>query len=138
MSMSATNDCPCGSARAFGDCCGPIIDGTRQADRAEAVMRSRYCAYVLANLDYLRTSWHPATRPPDLAPDASMKWLGLKVVRSSSDGDTALVEFVARYKVAGRGYRMHEISRFLRVKGRWLYLSGEHGATDRPLGSSGR
>ena len=128
--MSATNDCPCGSGRTFGDCCGPIIDGTGQADTAEAVMRSRYCAFVLGAVDYLRASWHPATRPTDLDPDASMQWLGLKVVRTSTDGDSALVEFVARYKIAGRGYRMHEISRFSRVRGRWLYLSGESGPTD--------
>jgi len=128
--MSATSDCPCSSGRAFGECCGPIIDGTRQADTAEALMRSRYCAFVLADVDYLHTSWHPATRPASFDPCTSMKWLGLKVVRAHSDGDSASVEFVARYKVGGRGYRMHEISRFLRVKGRWLYLSGENGPTD--------
>ena len=35
------------------------------------------------------------------------------------------VEFVARYKVAGRGFRLHENSRFEQVDGRWLYLDGD-------------
>ena len=130
MPISATNDCPCGSGLVLSDCCGPIIDGERHADTAEALMRSRYSAHVLDNVDYLRATWHPATRLAEFKLNESMKWIGLKIVRSDCEGDRALVEFVARYKVAGRGYRMHEISRFLRVKGRWLYLSGETGHTD--------
>jgi SEC-C motif-containing protein len=28
--------------------------------------------------------------------------------------------------VGGKAYRLHEISRFRRVAGRWFYLDGEH------------
>jgi SEC-C motif-containing protein len=35
------------------------------------------------------------------------------------------VEFVARYKLNGRAFRLHETSRFERVGGRWLYVDGE-------------
>jgi SEC-C motif-containing protein len=35
------------------------------------------------------------------------------------------VEFVARYRVLGRGARLHERSRFVRdAQGRWLYVDG--------------
>ncbi len=40
------SDCPCGSGQTFDTCCGPIIAGTQKAVTAEAVMRSRYSAYV--------------------------------------------------------------------------------------------
>jgi SEC-C motif-containing protein len=92
-------------------------------------MRSRYSAYVLKLEDYLLATWHPETRPSelDLAADDS-KWLGLEVKKHAQQDDThATVEFVARYRIAGRGHRLHEISRFVREDGRWFYLDGKIG-----------
>lgn len=91
-------------------------------------MRSRYCAYVLGLVDYLRASWHPSTCPADLAPDPATRWLGLEVKRHRAiDADHAEVSFVARWRVQGRGGRMQETSRFVREQGRWLYLDGDVG-----------
>ncbi len=90
-------------------------------------MRSRYSAYVLKLEDYLLATWHPDTRPSelDLAADDS-KWLGLAVKSHvMQDENHASVEFVARYRIAGKGYRLHEISRFVREGGRWYYRDGE-------------
>jgi SEC-C motif-containing protein len=90
-------------------------------------MRSRYSAYVLKLEDYLLATWHPDTRPAelDLAADDS-KWLGLEVKKhAAQDASHATVEFVARYRIAGRGYRLHEISRFVREDGSWFYLDGD-------------
>lgn len=89
-------------------------------------MRSRYTAYVLRHADYLRATWHPSTRPAelDLAADDT-RWLGLAVRHhQAQDATHATVEFVARYRVAGRGYRLHETSRFVREDGRWYYVDG--------------
>ena len=36
-----------------------------------------------------------------------------------------LVSFVARYKVAGRAYRLSEHSRFVRENERWFYVDGD-------------
>lgn len=91
-------------------------------------MRSRYSAYVLALEDYLLASWHASTRPPslELRADTQTKWLGLKVLRHVADGDRAIVEFVARYKVGGgSAVRLHETSRFVREDGRWFYVDGD-------------
>lgn len=101
---------------------------------AEQLMRSRYTAYTLGRLDYLRETWHPTTRRSDLDRSESVTWLGLKVLHTEAGGaddDRGLVEFVARYKIAGRAHRLHEISRFHRRGGRWLYVDGETGPTDR-------
>ena len=111
-------------------CCGPVLHGEKLAADAEQLMRSRYCAYVVRDLAYLRASWHPSTCPADLDQinDAagSPKWIGLKVLRHVIiDDEHALVEFVARYRIAGRGGRLHENSRFQREHGRWLYVDGE-------------
>ena len=91
-------------------------------------MRSRYSAYVLKLADYLLASWHPSTRPDsmDLAEDDGTKWLGLEIKRCEQQDDNhATVEFVARYRIAGRGHRLHEISRFIREDGRWFYVDGD-------------
>ena len=89
-------------------------------------MRSRYSAYVLKLEDHLLATWHPDIRPAmlDLADDDT-KWLGLEIKRQQESGDTAVVEFVARYQVAGRAHRLHEISRFVREDERWFYVDGE-------------
>jgi len=100
----------------------------RAAGTAEALMRSRYTAYVMEDAPYLLASWHPETRPPSLDFEQSPRtqWLGLAIRRhSESDENHAVVEFVARYKINGRGFRMHETSRFERLDGRWYYLDGE-------------
>jgi len=92
-------------------------------------MRSRYCAYVLGHADYLLATWHPSTRPAglDLEEEPRPKWLGLEVKRHEVTGqDQAIVEFVARYRVGGRGQRLHEISRFVREEGRWYYFDGQN------------
>ena len=90
-------------------------------------MRSRYSAYVLKLADYLRATWHGSTRPVelDLAADDT-KWLGLEVrAQAQQDEQHASVEFVARYRIAGRGHRLHELSRFVQEEGRWYYLDGQ-------------
>lgn len=90
-------------------------------------MRSRYTAYVLRDEAYLLATWHPETRPTELGLDreGALRWLGLKVKRHEDGGDGhAIVEFVARYKVDGRGHRLHETSRFVREQGLWRYLDG--------------
>ena len=120
----ATN-CPCGSGLDYRDCCQPCHDG-EPAPTAEALMRSRYSAYVKRLAPYLLATWDTPTRPPALDLDDDTRWLGLEVKRHAPTGDdAAIVEFVARYKLGGRAFRLHEISRFVRRDGRWYYVDGQ-------------
>lgn len=94
-------------------------------------MRSRYSAYVLDRLDYLRDTWHPDTRPAALEPNPpGLKWLGLQVRQHTvSAPDRATVSFVARSKLGGRAHRLTETSRFVRAalegQARWYYVDGD-------------
>jgi len=121
--------CPCGSAKSYTACCGRWHAGplALQAPTAQALMRSRYSAFVLDRLAYLLDTWHPSTRPASLEPNpAGLKWLGLTVKQArDQDADHATVEFVARSRLAGRASRMHEVSRFVREAGRWYYVDGD-------------
>lgn len=89
-------------------------------------MRSRYSAYVLGLIDYLRHSWDPATCPPQLGPEPGLRWLGLRVLAHVQiDPDHAEVEFIARYRQGGGAAgRLHERSRFRRTAAGWLYVCG--------------
>jgi SEC-C motif domain protein len=127
MNVVGSQACPCTSGKALQRCCGPLLGGAVAPD-AEALMRSRYSAYVLRDAPYLLATWHPGTRPAslDLSGDDGIRWLGLSVRRHVQTGpESAEVEFVARYRLGGRGYRMHETSRFEREDGRWFYVVGE-------------
>ncbi len=122
-------DCPCGSGMALEACCGPYIDGALAAPTAEALMRSRYSAYALQEADYLRATWHRDTRPSRVRLDPEQRWIGLsiKATEAGCEGDSrGVVEFVARFKVAGRGHRLHERSRFECIDGQWYYRDGDH------------
>lgn len=90
-------------------------------------MRSRYTAFTLKDEAYLLASWHPSTRPEslDLNLQPAQQWIGLQIKRHESTGDdSALVEFVARYRINGRAFRLHETSRFSREEDQWRYIDG--------------
>ena len=140
MSAPAPTACPCGQCDARGQtlqftaCCGRYLDhDDTPAPDAERLMRSRYSAFVLGRLAYLRASWHPSTRPTDLTLEPGVKWLGLDVRQHRTiDADHAEVEFVARSRdPGGRGQRLHERSRFVREGGRWFYVDGDVRGADR-------
>ena len=89
-------------------------------------MRSRYSAFVVRIAPYLLSTWHRSTRPETVDLDPQQKWLGLDVVRSATSGETAEVEFIARFRMGGgSAQRHHELSRFVREDGRWFYVDGE-------------
>ncbi len=126
MKHGAEN-CPCGSGNSLETCCLPVIR-ERAALTAEQLMRSRYTAYVIQDDEYLKDTWAPEHRPAQLQFDQNQKWLGLKIKNTAAGGqndETGMVEFVARYKIDGRGHRLHEISQFRRENGNWIYVSGE-------------
>ena len=119
--------CPCESGQSYAACCGPWHTGLAEglhAPTPEALMRSRYSAYVLGLIDYLLATWHPSTAPGELELPP-VKWLGLEVRHAQADGDAGVVEFVARCREGGRAQRLHETSRFVRQGGRWYYIDGQ-------------
>jgi SEC-C motif-containing protein len=101
--------------------------GHLQAPTAEALMRSRYSAFVKKRADYLQDTWHPSTRPAEPVHfEAGLQWLGLEVKSHRALSATqAEVTFVARSKSSGRAQRLQETSRFERINGRWYYVDGE-------------
>lgn len=117
--------CPCESGKPYQNCCEPYHLDT-PAPTAEALMRSRYAAYTMGLEPYLLITWHPDTRPAalHLDEDRGTQWLGLQVKQTETKDTLATVNFVARYKVGGKAYRLCELSQFVRLEHVWYYLNG--------------
>ena len=118
--------CPCG-AGTYRTCCEPFHEGAA-APTAETLMRSRYSAFALGLVPYLRATWSPATRPNDLSLDDGTVWRRLQIVdtaRGLDADDTGIVEFRAAFRSPEGAGVLHERSRFARSGGRWVYVDGD-------------
>jgi SEC-C motif-containing protein len=121
--------CPCLSGDTFDNCCGPLLDG-RAAPTAERLMRSRFTAFAVGDAAHLIRTWHPSTRPSELALDDGMRWTRLDVLAVERGGPfdkEGVVLFEAFFREAGAPGSLRERSRFVREAGAWLYLDGTPG-----------
>ncbi len=116
--------CPCGSGRAYADCCGPLLDGARPAATPEQLVRSRYTAFVRLDAGYLLATWDPSTRPVRLELDRRRAWRGLEVVTTTGTlfADEGTVSFRAHYRDGRTDGVQAEDSAFRRTAGRWSYV----------------
>jgi SEC-C motif-containing protein len=119
--------CLCGAAAPFDQCCGPLLDGSRPAATPEALMRSRYAAFVRKDFDYIFATTDPQRREL-FDHDANRDWMNsstftdLMVLSSSETGSTGLVEFIARFRRDGGPEQSHhERSVFRKHRGRWYF-----------------
>jgi len=90
-------------------------------------MRSRYTANTLGRWNHLWATWPPRTRP-DVVDSQGLEWTGLQILatKDGQPGDTpGMVEFRASYRAGKRHNVLHEVSRFQRRAGRWMYGDGD-------------
>lgn len=135
--------CPCGSGLAYAECCEPRIKGTRPAETAEALMRSRYSAYVKVETDYIYETTHPKHREgydhagtKEWAESAEWKGLEIISVRNGGEGDlTGEVEFIARFDEKGEPRVHHELGLFKKEDAAWFFTDGK-AAGQQPIVSN--
>lgn len=119
-------DCPCGSRLHYRHCCQPAHAQHSIVATAEKLMRSRYCAYVLKNYQYLLDTYATEQRShlsvEQLSDsDQDTQWLSLQIVEVHDEQ----VEFIAYYQFEGGIYRLHERSNFIQRHSKWYYLDGD-------------
>ena len=119
-----TRSCPCGLPLDYEACCGRHHRGPVSAPTAEALMRSRYSAFVKGDVAYLMRTWHPRTRPARLDLDPGMRWTGLEIL-ATRDGSAFHTTGTVEFRASFRGGSLHEVSRFERLDGAWVYVDGE-------------
>jgi SEC-C motif domain protein len=123
--------CPCTSGRPYAACCGPLHRGDREADTPEALMRSRFAAFALADAEYLWRTLHPdhEDRADDRttvvaalkATARSLRFMRLTILDASGDQ----VTFRAAVFAKGQDRSFTERSTFAREGTAWRYLSGK-------------
>jgi SEC-C motif-containing protein len=131
--FSAPQVCPCGGG-SYASCCRPLHRQERQAITAEQLMRSRYSAYALGEIEHLLRT-QPSEQPLAerrralQASGRQLRWRGLEIVAVEAGGALdfdGTVTFVARYTAGGQRGALRERSRFgrqgSRAEGAWLYL----------------
>ncbi|MDJ0343569.1 YchJ family metal-binding protein [Streptomyces sp. H10-C2] len=121
----AASPCPCGLGESYRDCCGRFHSGRATAPTAERLMRSRFSAFAVRDAAYLLRTWHSTTRPSDIGFDPDQRWTRLEII-GTADGSPfhteGTVEFRARFSLHGQADSQHELSRFVREDGLWVYL----------------
>lgn len=126
--------CPCDSNQSYNSCCGRFHQGAQPATALE-LMRSRYAAFAVGNIDYIINTTHPENPSYTTNQTQWQKEL-LQFCRTTrferleildfSPGETeAVVTFVAHLSQQGSSISFQEKSRFLKVNDQWLYHSGE-------------
>lgn len=138
--------CPCGSSKNYEICCKPFHDAFIDAPTAEALMRSRYSAFVLKLRGYLLRTWDEESRPKFLSFEKDLLWLSLEILETEQglESDTeGFVEFKAYYRKGSSNKRikpevpqeypkgfpkgrkcLHERSYFKKIADKWIYVNG--------------
>lgn len=130
--------CPCGSSKKYKACCGQAHAGIAYPTNPEQMIRSRYTAYAIGNVEYLYKTTHPtneavAGKSPEaykqetLAYCQKVDFTGLTVLESSPADEQGISRGVltAKFKVTGQPEdAFTERSEFVELDGRLVYLRG--------------
>lgn len=122
--------CPCGTGNRYLDCCGAYLQKKSNPSSPEALMRSRYTAYVEKNADYIRkTMKEPALKKYNKKNilKGREQWQGLQVIHASIDPNNTsvgYVEFIASFLLDNTLHQIHEKSEFHFIDNRWYYVDG--------------
>ena len=124
--------CPCGGSQPYSECCEPLIQGLQPAKTAEALMRSRYTAFVKTQIDYIYNTIAPDkrrdfNRAETEAWSKNSIWQGLEILQIKDGGvadETGTVEFVARFLEKNKPMEHHEAAEFKKIDGTWFFVDG--------------
>ncbi len=127
--VSSQDPCPCGSPSNFQNCCEKVIRGLSPATSALALMRSRYSAFCVGDMTYLRKSVHPSMRKhfdlnSNKAWAESAQFERLEILETHEDESEGFVRFRAHYIQKGARHTHEESSRFKKDQGFWYFFEG--------------
>ncbi|TCP12310.1 SEC-C motif-containing protein [Bisgaardia hudsonensis] len=120
--------CPCQYGKQYQDCCGLLHSYQIRAKNAEQLMRSRYSAFVINNIDYIVATTIPSQQPLlDIEAltqwSLSAKWQGLEIVEyiDKLTSNHSAVEFKAFFIQNENLHIHHEKSLFVRINDVWYF-----------------
>jgi len=117
--------CYCKSGKTYDECCAPLLNGLQKADSALALMRSRYTAYALCNIDYIDNTFTGNLTEQEKKEitqwSQNSTWQHLEIVNFTD----YTVEFKAYYIYNNKQMLHHELSTFVKQNDTWFYDKGE-------------
>ena len=131
--MKTSDNCPCASGKAYGECCGPIIGGERKAATASELMRARYSAYAVGDVKFLYNSSGPEVQAEfdektTREWSKSATWQGMEIIETERGGEAdedGYVSFIARYTANKQACEHRERSYFKKIDGAWRFIDGQ-------------
>ncbi len=134
MAFNEHSSCPCGSKKTYINCCKIFHDGKNPTTALE-LMKSRFTAFVVGNINYIINTTHEDNI--EYSSDKS-KWREdiqdvvnstdfnkLEILEFIDGEEEAYVTFKLGLKQKGLDTSFTEKSKFLKIDGKWLYRSGE-------------
>lgn len=123
--------CPCGTQKRYLDCCGAYLLKKALPSTPEALMRSRYTAFVEGDIRYIRQTMYGEALANfnKQAIKKKVQWVKLEVLNAEiepNNPDMGTVEFKAYYQEDKKLFCIHERSVFHKIDDRWFYVSGKH------------
>jgi SEC-C motif-containing protein len=126
--ISPNAPCPCGSGKKYKKCCRPYHQGVDVSSPVD-LLRARYTAYVLRDIDYLIKTTHPES--PHV--EVEHRWRAslqaytmrtvyeeLNILEAKEDAITYRVQF---WNMLSRGSEDYTtISNFRQHEGKWYYF----------------
>lgn len=105
--------CPCGSQNTYEQCCGLYLETQQQPQTPEQLMRSRYTAYTMGKIDYIKNTMRGKAlidfNELEALPWAKrVTWMGLEVIQTHmATPDQGFVEFSARFSEQNQVKTIH-------------------------------
>ncbi|MGB0894318.1 MAG: YchJ family protein [Parashewanella sp.] len=134
--MMSSDLCPCNSKKLYRDCCQRLHKQQTIACSPEQLMRSRYCAFVKQEFEYIIDTHAPeflnGLTVDQLNKPPLPQWLNLDVIDATMDNEQGTVTFKAWYKIGKKVDVIFEKSNFVRRNDHWFYTNGEHFETRLP------
>jgi SEC-C motif-containing protein len=137
MKISVNSPCPCGSGKKYKQCCEVYHKGKIATD-AVFVMRARYSAFAVGNVDYILSTTHPqhedslkeeAVRREEIKHFSRITtFRKLEILKEERGEPLSYVTFRVFLEQEGKPLSFTEKSTFEKINGRWLYLRADfHG-----------
>lgn len=124
--------CPCGGLKKFSECCQLFHRKDKLAEHAVDLMKARYSAFCVQDMDFIRFTHDPQTMQ-NFDFELNEKWAksvrfnSLQILQSSEEKNKAQVEFLVTYTelASGEEKKHHELSKFRKQAGVWFFKEGK-------------
>ncbi|MEO1889380.1 MAG: YchJ family protein [Cycloclasticus sp.] len=124
--------CRCGSGKIFTQCCQPFINRSSLPSTAEQLMRSRFTAFALVNIQYLSDTHYPSKRSANELHELQQNslhtsWIELTILDTQdglSSDSIGTVAFTAVFYANQQYFELVENSSFIKENQQWFYIEG--------------